>query len=293
MAPSYVARQDNSTSTSTIPACVTTCMAEGSLGNCTSYTDYTCLCTSATYTASVLVCHHPQPVLSDRKADYHRQSCWESTCTSADDVATGEAYSAAGCAEYGVNVTTTSIASATATSLSTATSTAAPNTIPQSVRNVSAVMTSICTVLFVIALGLGINNCRPRIRRERTMSQNQSWTGAGSTMNNDTKDYKTSKFNRSTDYTSRAQTSTFASDNFGVTSSNFGGQSVPFPQTSRGFTNRLTVGNMNLNESQEWETEDKDGDKLDSPVTPTSAMGAESEIDLSSTTHLNVLPKVL
>ena len=81
-----------------------------------------------------------------------------------------------------------------------------------------------------------------------------------------------------------------------MTSSNFGGTSQSLGvgvRGPRGFTNRLTVGE--LGEGEEWEmTTKKDvGDELlpdSGPITPVSALRmdqGESIVDLGSMAHLN------
>ena len=104
---------------------------------------------------------------------------------------------------------------------------------------------------------------------------------------------------------SRNDTSTFASDNYGMTSSNFGSNSqslgvginrVPVPRgPTKGFTNRLTEGDLE-GEREEWEMSTKSGSGsgggkeeegalAESPTTPEGKY--DSEIELRSTAQLN------
>ena len=132
----------------------------------------------------------------------------------------------------------------------------------------------------------------------------RSWTGvSGNTMQRTTgftnsdkpqSKYGLSQGNSSAFTNSRNQTSTFESDTYGRTSSNFGGTSQSQSlgvgiRGQRGFTNRMTVGE--LSEGEEWEMTTSKKDELpDSPITPVSALRmdqGESVVDLGSMAHLN------
>ncbi|ORY30345.1 hypothetical protein BCR39DRAFT_529287 [Naematelia encephala] len=277
---------------SQVPTCVTTCMANGDTTGCTGVTDYACLCTSTTYETSV-------------------GTCWESSCN-ATEIAEGQAYSAAGCEAFGVTVlpsaatasvtasATLSSSNASATSvIASATSalplvdvTSAPIVSHQQFINIQAIMSSICGALLIAAIVMAVMSCRQRVKRDYETTQNRTWTGVG-TSGYDSK-ASTSKHGISRN-SQRGQTSTF--DEYGMTSSNFGGTTVPFNAlntggdrlsgNNRGFTNRVAV-----NEDEEYELSTKSGQGLaegvtevDSPTASTSRMG-ESEIELVSTAYL-------
>ncbi|KAL7420067.1 hypothetical protein Q5752_005032 [Cryptotrichosporon argae] len=304
---------DSSSGSSTIPTCVSYCMAEGDLGNCTALTDYTCVCSSAVYQQSVA-------------------NCWAASCN-ATEILIGAAYSDAACEYYGVNITTTysaqtgtetgtangatngtAAASTTAAAAATDTSTA-PVVYSKAAINIQAIMSSICSALLLVALVMGFLSCRARVRRNQAVSQSRSWTGAGSTLaGGGAKGGAGSQFARSGVHPSaygaasrpRDPTATYASDNFGATSatygtgsyagSSFGNGQVSFGTGLRGnrvgagFTNRLMLNDIGR-EGEEWEMGDKTSKvESESPTTPTTRMGAhDAYVATDSTAELNVL----
>ncbi|GFZ47803.1 hypothetical protein JCM24511_05550 [Saitozyma sp. JCM 24511] len=308
MAPSTHYLRSELAGRQSLPTCVYTCLSAGTLGDCTDLGDYSCICNSQVYLASV-------------------GSCFGLSCN-ANDTTFGIEYIESGCQAFGVNATvpistsTNSSSTATSTNAASTDTTSAPKLWQKRYFDVQAIMSSICAALFVIALIIGFLSCRARVRKEKQMSQNRSWTGVGGSTYGNSSKHKSafggsSRGAQSSAFTnSRNATTTF--DSFGVTSSNFGGasqnQSVSFGPVldretrgvNRGFTNRLTLGDMG--EAEEWEMEVKDGassvgaDKKDvevneeeggvSPTASTSRMGNESEVELGgSTVHLTKLDK--
>ncbi|CAD6581774.1 MAG: hypothetical protein TREMPRED_003085 [Tremellales sp. Tagirdzhanova-0007] len=179
-------------------------------------------------------------------------TCWEASCN-ATEIAIGQSYSAQACASLGVN--TSSSAAPNPSSLTSATtSTASP-----------------------------VDTTSPPVIYEKTFTNVQAVSK-----------YGLSQGNSSAFTNSRNQTSTFESDTYGRTSSNFGGTSQSQSlgvgiRGQRGFTNRMTVGE--LSEGEEWEMTTSKKDELpDSPITPVSALRmdqGESVVDLGSMAHLN------
>ncbi|RXK40984.1 hypothetical protein M231_01832 [Tremella mesenterica] len=292
--PYIFQRQDDPLS-----VCAQTCMATGELGTCTSVTDYACICTSDTYISSVA-------------------TCWASNCTAAEATA-AQAYSQTACSFYlGGNSTTAgnststnngTAASASASVSASPMSTEAPYVIPHSFVVLQGVMSSICAAILLLAILMGALSVRSKIQRENA-TQNRSWTGVGGSTfgtNADSKHkpsfgFRSGQTGSSAFTNSRNATSTFASD-VGIQSSTFGGQSqgqtVSFgavgphgtggrESTGKGFTNRLTLGDMGTQE-EEWEMEVKE----DKSVEVESPTRGESEIELEegSTVHLNRLDR--
>lgn len=158
----------------------------------------------------------------------------------------------------------------------------------------------------------GFLSCRSRYKREQAFSQNRTWTGVGSTaLGGDTK--KTSRFFTRTKET-RDPSATFATDNYGVNSSTFGGATTlhapgqvsfgPIYGTTGGyaagssgtggrFTNRLPAGDMD--DSEEWEMEVRKSSIKEEErevESPTTSKGPDSDIDVDgSTVHLTRLDK--
>ncbi|WVQ83149.1 hypothetical protein IAT38_005287 [Cryptococcus sp. DSM 104549] len=308
MAPNYLDLVSAHTKRASdgIPSCVTACMSQGNTDGCSGISDYACICLSSTYVNSVA-------------------TCMSAACNT-DEIALGEAYANAACAYYVGNGTSTDTASnSTGTAVLTE-----PVLYSSAYVNIQAVMSSICGALLICALIMGFQSCRQRYRREQAISQNRTWTGVGSTtLGGDTKQSKSRFFNRTNHSSafdhSRNATGTFMSDNFGVTSSNFGGTTTlgtvgqsfggayaggsrsgsgsgagagvygGAGKVERGFTNRM-------NRSEEWEMETKGGEshgkideedegQVESPTTSTK-MGSEVEVGLDgSTVHLNRLDK--
>ncbi|WWD07595.1 hypothetical protein V865_005696 [Kwoniella europaea PYCC6329] len=304
---------NGSSSTAGVPTCVITCMAQAPTTGCSGADDWTCLCASSDFINSV-------------------GACWTSSCSAAD-AAYGQAYANQACSFYGVPIGGNST-SPTTTSESEPSGTAVlsePQTTSHSFVKVQAAMSSISSLLLAIAIILGILSCRARYKREQAASQNRTWNGVTGLTTMDSKaptKSKTSRFfNKSTHSSafenSRNGASTFQSDNFGITSSNFGGNTTlnntqsfgisPSGRPDSGgatnsngkFTNRLTLGEMN-NKSEEWELNDvkKEESSVDgfndiSPTSFESKMESEMESRLTdhenngidSTVALNVLPK--
>ncbi|WVQ98134.1 hypothetical protein IAU59_005256 [Kwoniella sp. CBS 9459] len=278
-------------STATMPVCVSTCMGQSPTFGCESLSDYACLCASPDYINWV-------------------GACWAESCT-ADEITFGQAYSTQACAFYGVplNGTTTgtdadmlrnvlhSGLDPTASAILTE-----PKTISPAFLNIQAIMSSICSALMVIAFIVGFYSVRTRIKADQAMSQNRTWNGVTGMTSMDSKAPKSSRFftrtgqsGHSSAFTnSRGGTTTFGSrsENYGVTSSNFGGnttlagspnQQLTFSSPGAGtgdddgkermfgstspvagergsgtggirFTNRLTLGELgSANKSEEWE----------------------------------------
>lgn len=172
---------------------------------------------------------------------------------------------------------------------------------------------SICGALLILALLSGFLSCRSRYKREQAFSQNRTWTGVGSTtLGGDTR--KTSRFFTRTKDT-RDPTATFATDNYGVNSSTFGGATTSHApgQVSFGpvygvnadygvsssegtggrFTNRLPAGDMN--KSEEWEMEVRKSSIKEEELeveSPTTSKGPGSDTDMDgSTVYLTRLDK--
>ncbi|WVW78368.1 hypothetical protein I302_100322 [Kwoniella bestiolae CBS 10118] len=300
--------------TAGVPACVVTCMASAPTTGCSGADDWACLCASTEFINSV-------------------GACWTSSC-SASDAVYGQAYANQACAFYGVPLGGNSTSTSTPTSETEPSGTAVlspPQITSHSFVKVQAAMSSICSLLFALALIMGVLSCRARYKREQAATQNRTWNGVTGLTTMDSKAPSKSKtsrfFNKSTHSsafeTSRGGATTFQSENFGVTSSNFGGSTTlnnsPHTQSfgiapaaggrpdSGGarFTNRLTLGEMG-NKSEEWELSDVNlkKDEVDgfNDVSPTSFDGKmESEMEsrladhensgIDSTVALNVLPK--
>ncbi|WRT64706.1 uncharacterized protein IL334_001640 [Kwoniella shivajii] len=298
-------------STAGVPTCVVTCMGTAPTTECSGPSDWTCLCASSDYITAV-------------------GQCWATSC-SAEDAVYGQAYASQACAFYGVPLngtgTSTGTTSPTATEAIGTPDLSPPQVLSSSYIKVQAIMSSISSLLLAIALILGLMSCRARYKRDQASSQNRTWNGVtGLTSMDSTAPTSKSRFFRSTHSSgfenSRNATSTFQSDNFGVTSSNYGGTTLanspqgqsfsgdgngngltyPATTASRGFTNRLTLAEMN--KSEEWELNDVKGtdnsqtdlDGMGIGISPTSfesKMESELETRLNegSTVALNVLPK--
>ncbi|WVF69716.1 hypothetical protein IAT40_004495 [Kwoniella sp. CBS 6097] len=267
-----------SPSTATMPVCVGTCMGQSPTFGCESLSDYACLCASPDYINWV-------------------GACWAESCT-ADEITFGQAYSAQACSFYGVPLNGTTTGDTIDPSASPILT--PPKTVSPAFINIQAIMSSICAALLFITIIVGIYSVRARIKAEQATSQNRTWNGVTGMTSMDSKAPKSSSrfFTRtaqsghSSAFTnSRGGTTTFGSqsDNYGVTSSNFGGnttlagspnQQLTFSSGAgaggdadgkermfasspvageRGsggvrFTNRLTLGELgSANRSEEWE----------------------------------------
>ncbi|KIR75452.1 hypothetical protein I310_00143 [Cryptococcus deuterogattii CA1014] len=276
-----------------IPSCVAECMSDGNITGCSSSTDYSCLCTSAYYINSV-------------------GTCMDSSCTASERTA-GEAYTEEACAYYGTPLTNNTSSSTNTSATASGTAVIAdPVIYSRAYINIQAIFSSICSALLILALVSGFLSCRSRYKREQAFSQNRTWTGVGSTaLGGDTK--KTSRFFTRTKET-RDPSATFATDNYGVNSSTFGGATTlhapgqvsfgPIYGTTGGyaagssgtggrFTNRLPAGDMD--DSEEWEMEVRKSSIKEEErevESPTTSKGPDSDIDVDgSTVHLTRLDK--
>ncbi|OWZ33105.1 hypothetical protein C356_05428 [Cryptococcus neoformans c45] len=277
-----------------IPSCVVECMSLGNITGCSSNTDYSCICASRYYIDSV-------------------GGCMNSSCTPSERIA-GETYTVQACAYYGTPLTnTTSSSTNTSVTASGSAVIVDPVIYSRAYINIQAIFSSICGALLILALVSGFLSCRSRYKREQAFSQNRTWTGVGSTtVGGDTR--KTSHFfTRTKDI--RDPTATFATDNYGVNSSTFGGTTtfhtpgqVSFGPvyganadygvgssegTGGRFTNRLPAGDMN--KSEEWEMEVRKSSIKEEELeieSPTTSKGPGSDIDMDgSIVHLTRLDK--
>ncbi|WWC68005.1 uncharacterized protein I206_101924 [Kwoniella pini CBS 10737] len=226
MAPfqTIIQRQDSTNSTagdttSGVPQCVVTCIATAPTAGCSGSDDWTCLCANTDFINSV-------------------GACWTSTCSSTD-AQYGQAYANQACAFYGVpiggNGTSTSSPTSTETQ-ATGTAVLTPPVVvtPVFIR-VQAIMSSISSLLMVIAIILGVLSCRARYKRDQMASQNRTWNGVTGLTTMDSKAPNTSKnksrfFNKSTHSSafgnSRGGINTYQTESFGLNSSNFGGSTT-------------------------------------------------------------------
>ncbi|WWC86838.1 uncharacterized protein L201_001717 [Kwoniella dendrophila CBS 6074] len=288
-------RQDSTNSTASgssdpsagVPACVVTCMASAPISGCKGSDDWTCLCASTEFINSV-------------------GACWTSSC-SASDAAYGQAYANQACAFYGVPIggnSTSSSGSPTDTQVTGTPLLTAPEVSTHSFIKVQAIMSSITSLLLAMAVILGILSCRQRYKRDQAASQNRTWNGVTGLTTMDSKAptsksrfFSSNKSQHSSAFgNSRNMTSTFQSENFGVTSSNFGGSTtlagspthlksftdnngensinggaggIKYPSmvasiesdTGKRFTNRLAYDQSN--KSEEWELSNLKRDNVD------------------------------
>jgi len=290
------------------PSCVTDCMATAQIGSCSSLTDFSCLCASPTYLDSVA-------------------SCWGTSCN-ATEIQEGEVYSATACQSYGVTVPWAASNSSASTSNTTSAApidvTSAPLTTSRTFVHIQATMSSICTALILVALFLGFLACRNRLRRDREMTQDRTWTGVGATTAGDS---KKSRFGRSqgahSSIFSNSRNGATTVGSVGLTSANYApasAQTVSFAplasptgtagadavagarigaQSPSRFTNRLTLGDIGQGEVWEMHAKSgssdsasldaKDDDFQADPESPTTTTGrrGDSEIELGSMVHLN------
>ncbi|WWC59527.1 uncharacterized protein I303_102083 [Kwoniella dejecticola CBS 10117] len=203
-------------STSGVPTCVVSCIASAPTTGCTGPEDWTCLCANTEFINSV-------------------GACWTSSC-SATDAQYGQAYANQACAFYGVpiggNGTSTGDSSSTDTQATGSPVLSAPQVMHPSFIRIQAIMSSISSLLMVIAIIMGILSCRARYRRDQMASQNRTWNGVTGLTTMDSKAPTTSKksrfFNRSTHSSAfeNSRGGLSQTETFGVTSSNFGGSTT-------------------------------------------------------------------
>ncbi|GMK59435.1 hypothetical protein CspeluHIS016_0800410 [Cutaneotrichosporon spelunceum] len=136
-------RQSDATGIVGVPGCMTRCMRLANTGHCASNADFLCLCANHDYQASVT-------------------QCWATKCN-ATSYNLALSYASAACTAIGARMSASGNGASTNLTMQ-------PIVYSRAAFNIQAVMSGLCSLVLLCAIGLGVLSCRAQARRQALSS---------------------------------------------------------------------------------------------------------------------------